>query len=57
MTEDDLYAALLDAHHGLSDDESHALNARLVLLLLAEAEDRPGAADLIARARALSGET
>ncbi len=30
---DDFYAALLAAHDGLDADESHALNARLVLLL------------------------
>ena len=30
---DDFYAALIDGHRDLSTDESHALNARLVLLL------------------------
>lgn len=30
---DDLYAALLAAHTGLSDEESARLNARLVLIL------------------------
>jgi len=30
---DDFYAALLEAHEGLSDADSAALNARLVLLL------------------------
>jgi hypothetical protein len=30
---DDFYAALLDAHEGLEEAESHALNARLVLVL------------------------
>ena len=30
---DDFYEALLDAHQGLSTDESHAFNARLVLVL------------------------
>ncbi len=30
---DGFYAELLDAHEGLSDDESAALNARLVLVL------------------------
>jgi hypothetical protein len=30
---DGLYAAIIDAHAGLSDAESLALNARLVLLL------------------------
>lgn len=30
---DDFYEALLAAHHGLSEAESHAFNARLILLL------------------------
>ena len=30
---DGFYEALINAHQGLSEDESHALNARLVLLL------------------------
>lgn len=30
---DDFYAALLEAHEGLSDAESAALNSRLILLL------------------------
>jgi len=30
---DDFYEALIDAHRDLSSTESHALNARLVLLL------------------------
>lgn len=30
---DDFYEALIDAHAGLTDAQSHALNARLVLLL------------------------
>ncbi|WGW06029.1 DUF2783 domain-containing protein [Tropicibacter oceani] len=30
---DDFYAALIQAHDGLSDDESAAFNARLILLL------------------------
>ncbi|MDP7150389.1 MAG: DUF2783 domain-containing protein [Paracoccaceae bacterium] len=30
---DDFYADLIDAHEGLSKDESDALNARLVLVL------------------------
>ena len=33
---DDFYAALLDAHQGLSTEQSHALNARLVLILANE---------------------
>jgi hypothetical protein len=30
---DDFYEALIETHQGLSTPESHALNARLVLLL------------------------
>lgn len=30
---DDFYEALIDAHQGLESAESHAFNARLVLLL------------------------
>ncbi|WP_101050079.1 DUF2783 domain-containing protein [Macromonas nakdongensis] len=30
---DDMYEALIAAHQGLSTEQSHALNARLVLLL------------------------
>ncbi|MBA4490961.1 DUF2783 domain-containing protein [Paracoccus sp. S1E-3] len=31
---DDAYAALLEAHEGLSKEESDALNARLILVLM-----------------------
>ena len=30
---DDFYEALINAHQGLSTEQSHAMNARLVLLL------------------------
>ena len=30
---DDVYAALIQAHEGLSEEESAALNARLILIL------------------------
>lgn len=30
---DDFYEALIETHRGLSEEASHALNARLVLLL------------------------
>jgi len=30
---DGFYAALIEAHEGLSEDESRALNARLILIL------------------------
>lgn len=37
---DDVYAALMAAHDGLSDDESARLNVRLVLLLMNHIGDR-----------------
>jgi len=49
---DALYAALLDAHAGLSDAESEALNARLILLLMEEVGDTDRLQTLIARAAA-----
>jgi hypothetical protein len=33
---DDFYEALLDAHQGLTLEQSHALNARLLLILANE---------------------
>lgn len=30
---DAFYEALMDAHHGLSEDQSHLLNARLILVM------------------------
>ncbi|MEQ8292813.1 MAG: DUF2783 domain-containing protein [Roseovarius sp.] len=37
---DDLYADLLAAHEGLTDDQSAALNARLILILANHIGDR-----------------
>ena len=37
---DDFYAALLAAHDGLTQDQSEALNARLVLILSNHVGDR-----------------
>ena len=36
---DEVYEELIRAHHGLSDDESAALNARLVLILANQVRD------------------
>lgn len=47
---DDFYAALLRAHAGLSDAESQALNARLVLILANEIGDVERLAVLLAEA-------
>lgn len=49
---DDLYAALLAAHHGLSDEDSARLNARLVLLLANELGDIDTVLAVITAARA-----
>jgi len=48
---DDFYAALIDAHRDLSPAESHALNARLVLLLANHIGDAEVLAEAIALAR------
>ncbi len=45
---DDFYEALIAAHHGLSPAQSHALNARLVLLLA----NQVGALDVLREALA-----
>lgn len=37
---DGFYASLLTAHHGLTLSESHAMNARLVLILANHIGDR-----------------
>ncbi len=47
---DAAYAALLAAHKGLSEAESHALNARLVLILM----NHIGDADTLAAALTLA---
>lgn len=36
---DEVYATLMEAHQGLSDAQSAALNARLILILAAEIGD------------------
>ena len=47
---DATYAALLAAHKGLSEAESHALNARLILILM----NHVGEADTLAQALSLA---
>lgn len=49
---DGLYAAIIDAHNGLSPDESVALNARLVLVLANHIGDTNVILQAIATARA-----
>ena len=48
---DAAYAALLAAHKGLSEAESDALNARLVLILMNHIGDSPAFAEALKLAR------
>lgn len=50
---DGFYEAWLQAHEGLSDDESNDLNTRLVLLLANQVGDQQVLLDCIALARGL----
>jgi hypothetical protein len=50
---DDAYASLLAAHEGLTEDESHAFNARLILILM----NHIGNSAILAEALALAKET
>lgn len=52
---DDIYAALLEAHEGLDDAESHKLNACLVLLLANEVAEPERLKALFAEARRMAG--
>lgn len=49
---DRAYRLLIEAHRGLSDDDSAALNARLILLLANQVGDIGVLAELIAVAKA-----
>ncbi len=51
---DTVYAALMAAHEGLSGAESHALNARLVLMLANEVGDPARLETLFKAARDLA---
>ncbi|SFT13711.1 Protein of unknown function [Sulfitobacter marinus] len=48
---DSFYNALMDAHAGLTDAQSHALNARLVLIFANEIGDLDRLEHLLAAAR------
>ena len=48
---DAFYNALMDAHEGLSETESHALNARLVLIMANQIGDLDILKTLLATAR------
>jgi hypothetical protein len=52
---DEFYQALIDAHAGLSDEQSAALNARLILLLANQVGDLATLREAIAAARADPG--
>lgn len=49
---DDFYAALIAAHDGLSEQQSHALNARLVLILANHVGDAEALTQALELARA-----
>lgn len=48
---DEFYECLMDAHQGLTEDQSHLLNARLILLLANQVGDVAQLKALIATAR------
>lgn len=49
---DDFYQALIDAHAGLTEQQSAALNARLILLLANQVGDLETLKEAIAAAKA-----
>ena len=54
--QDDFYNALMDAHVGLSEEASHALNARLVLMLANRVGDIETLKDILEKAREYNNE-
>ncbi|NEI47987.1 DUF2783 domain-containing protein [Rhizobium leguminosarum] len=48
---DESYALLIKAHEGLSEAESHAMNARLILILMNQIGDHAVIAEALALAR------
>jgi hypothetical protein len=54
--QDTFYNALMDAHEGLSEAESHALNARLVLMMANEIGDVARLTQLMDTARNYANE-
>jgi Protein of unknown function (DUF2783) len=48
---DDFYEALIDAHQGLSIEQSHELNAKLILLLANQVGDQNVLAGVLQAAR------
>lgn len=53
---DGFYAALMEAHEGLDDEGSAALNARLVLLLANQVGEQRVLLDCVATARTVGGD-
>ncbi|MEY8829948.1 DUF2783 domain-containing protein [Sedimentitalea sp. XS_ASV28] len=49
--QDDFYNTLIQAHEGLSEAQSHAMNARLILLMANRIGDLAVLTDLIETAR------
>lgn len=52
--QDEFYNALMDAHDGLNENESHALNARLVLMMANRIGDPAVLRELLETARSYS---
>ncbi len=52
---DDFYQALIDSHADLSTEQSHAMNARLVLLLANHIGSLPILREALAAARGSAG--
>lgn len=48
---DAFYQSLMEAHEGLSEEESHALNIRLVLIMANEIGDLPALNKVLEAAR------
>ncbi len=48
---DDFYAALIELHRGLSDEQSELVNARLILLLANHVGDMEAVREAMQRAR------
>ena len=54
---DESYALLIQAHEGLSEAESHAMNARLILVMMNQIGDHAVIAEALALARNLHAAT
>lgn len=53
---DDFYSALMNIHEGLDENESHALNARLVLMMANQIGDFRTLQTLLSKARDIGNE-